>query len=99
MESTSELAWFRSEVLRSIVQPRSFARSLAREHFGLAGVLIVVAAGTTPSPPSDRVGPAAKSMPPPEFSSPPAAGATLPRAAPAGGRPGPGVALLPRAPG
>ena len=45
MESTGELAWFRGEVLRSIVRPRSFARSLAREHFGLAGVLIVVAAG------------------------------------------------------
>lgn len=45
MESTGELAWFRGEVLRSIVWPRSFARSLAREHFGLAGVLIVVVAG------------------------------------------------------
>ena len=45
MESTGELAWFRGEVLRSIVRPRSFARSLAREHFGLAGVLIVVGAG------------------------------------------------------
>ena len=45
MESTGELAWFRGEVLRSIVQPRSFARSLAREHFGLAGVLVVVGAG------------------------------------------------------
>lgn len=45
MESTGELAWFRGEVLRSIVRPRTFARSLAREHFGLAGVLIVVAAG------------------------------------------------------
>jgi Yip1 domain len=45
VESTGELAWFRGEVLRSIVRPRSFARSLAREHFGLAGVLVVVAAG------------------------------------------------------
>jgi hypothetical protein len=45
VESTSELAWFRSEIVRSIVRPRSFARSLAREHFGLAGVLIVIAAG------------------------------------------------------
>jgi hypothetical protein len=45
VESTGELAWFRGEVLRSIVRPRSFARSLAREHFGLAGVLIVVGAG------------------------------------------------------
>ncbi len=45
MESTGELAWFRGEVLRSIVRPRSFARSLAREHFGLAGVLVVLGAG------------------------------------------------------
>jgi hypothetical protein len=45
VESTGELAWFRGEVLRSIVWPRAFARSLAREHFGLAGVLIVVGAG------------------------------------------------------
>lgn len=45
MESTGELAWFRGEILRSIIHPRSFARSLAREHFGIAGALIVVAAG------------------------------------------------------
>ena len=47
MESTGELAWFRGEVLRSLVRPRSFARSLASEHFGLAGVLIAVGAGIT----------------------------------------------------
>jgi hypothetical protein len=41
----SELAWFRGEVLRSIARPRSFSRSLASEHFGLAGVLIVIGAG------------------------------------------------------
>jgi hypothetical protein len=45
VESAGELAWFRAEVLRSIARPRSFARSLAREHFGLAGVLVVVGAG------------------------------------------------------
>jgi hypothetical protein len=45
VESTGELAWLRSEVVRSIARPRSFARSLAREHFGLAGVLVVIAAG------------------------------------------------------
>jgi hypothetical protein len=39
------MAWFRREVLRSIIRPRSFAQSLAREHFGLAGVLIVLGAG------------------------------------------------------
>jgi len=45
VESSSELAWFRGEVFRSLVRPRSFAKSLAHEHFGLAGVLIVVGAG------------------------------------------------------
>jgi hypothetical protein len=45
VESTGELAWFRGEVLRSIVRPRAFASSLAREHFGLAGLLVVVGAG------------------------------------------------------
>jgi hypothetical protein len=45
VESAGELAWFRTEVVRSIIRPRAFARSLAREHFGLAGVLVVVGAG------------------------------------------------------
>lgn len=45
MESTGELAWFRSEILRSILHPFDFARSLAREHYGLAGVLVAVIAG------------------------------------------------------
>jgi hypothetical protein len=45
MENTGEFAWFRGEVLRSILHPFDFARSLAREHYGLAGVLIAVIAG------------------------------------------------------
>jgi hypothetical protein len=45
MESTGEFAWFRGEILRSILHPFDFARSLAREHYGLAGVLIAVIAG------------------------------------------------------
>lgn len=45
MESTGELGWLRREVVRSITHPRSFAKSLATEHFGVAGVLVVVAAG------------------------------------------------------
>ncbi|MDP9274217.1 MAG: YIP1 family protein [Chloroflexota bacterium] len=64
MESTGELAWFRSEVLRSIVRPRSFARSLAREHFGLAGVLVVVGAGIALSLTIDAVVLAAKGLSP-----------------------------------
>ncbi len=45
MESTGEFAWFRGEVVRSILHPFDFARSLAREHFGLAGVLVAFIAG------------------------------------------------------
>jgi hypothetical protein len=45
MESTGELAWFRAEILRSLVHPFDFARSLAREHYGLAGVLLALIAG------------------------------------------------------
>ena len=44
-ESTSELAWFRSELWRSLIRPRSFASDLAREHYGLAGVLVALVAG------------------------------------------------------
>lgn len=40
-----ELGWFRHELWRSIVRPREFARSLAREHYGLAGVLVALTAG------------------------------------------------------
>jgi hypothetical protein len=45
MESTGELAWFRAEVLRSLLHPFDFARSLARENYGLAGVLVSLIAG------------------------------------------------------
>jgi hypothetical protein len=45
VESTGELGWFRHEVIRSITHPRSFAKSLATEHFGVAGVLVVIGAG------------------------------------------------------
>ncbi|HEV8671198.1 MAG TPA: Yip1 family protein [Candidatus Limnocylindria bacterium] len=45
MESTGELAWFRGEILRSLFHPFDFARSLAREHYGIAGVLVALLAG------------------------------------------------------
>jgi len=47
MENTGELAWFRGEVIRSLVHPFDFARSLAREHYGLAGVLVALIAGVS----------------------------------------------------
>jgi len=67
VESSSEFAWFRGEVLRSLVHPRSFARSLAREHFGLAGVLIVVGAGMAFSLTIDGLVLAAKGISPENF--------------------------------
>jgi len=67
VESTGELAWFRAEVLRSIVRPRSFAKSLAREHFGLAGVLIVVGSGIALSYTIDLLVLAAKGISPGTF--------------------------------
>ena len=67
MESTGELAWFRAEVFRSILRPRSFASSLAREHFGLAGLLIVVVAGIALSLTVDALVLAAKGLSPGTF--------------------------------
>ena len=45
MESSGELAWFRGEIWRSLVRPREFASDLAREHYGLAGVLVAIVSG------------------------------------------------------
>ena len=45
MEATGELAWFRGEIWRALVRPRDFAQSLAREHYGLAGVVVALFAG------------------------------------------------------
>jgi len=67
VESAGELAWFRGEVLRSIVRPRTFARSLAREHFGLAGLLVVVGAGIALSITIDLLVLAAKGIGPGTF--------------------------------
>jgi hypothetical protein len=64
VESTGELGWFRSEVLRSIIRPQSFARSLGREHFGLAGVLVALAAGIGLSITVDTLVVAAKGLSP-----------------------------------
>ena len=45
MDSTSELQWFRGEIWRSLTHPADFARHLAREHYGLAGVLVAIVSG------------------------------------------------------
>jgi hypothetical protein len=43
----SESAWFFEQLRRSLFAPRTFAPSLAREHFGIAGVAIALAAGAS----------------------------------------------------
>ena len=69
MESTGELAWFRGEVLRSLLHPFDFARSLAREHYGLglAGVLLALLAGAALSLAIDAMILIAKGFSPLEF--------------------------------
>ncbi|HCU94193.1 MAG TPA: hypothetical protein DHU96_16295 [Actinobacteria bacterium] len=47
MDTTGELGWFRGEVVRSVLHPFDFARTLAREHYGIAGVLVAITAGIT----------------------------------------------------
>lgn len=41
----TEWQWFRRSIGDSLLRPRRFAASLAREHYGLAGVLVAVLAG------------------------------------------------------
>jgi hypothetical protein len=41
----SEWAWFRGSLAESLVRPGLFARRLAREHYGLAGVFVALLAG------------------------------------------------------
>ncbi len=45
MEATGELGWLRAEIARSLLHPLDFARTLAREHYGLAGVVVALTAG------------------------------------------------------
>jgi hypothetical protein len=69
VESTGEFAWFRAEVLRAIVRPFSFAKSLATEHFGLAGVLVALGAGIALSLTIDLVVLATKGISPATWAS------------------------------
>jgi len=67
MEAAGELAWFRGEIWRSLVRPRDFARDLAREHYGLAGVLVVLVAGVGLSVGVDLMVLASKGISPANF--------------------------------
>ncbi len=69
VEATSELAWFRGELWRSVTHPRSFARGLAREHYGLAGVLVALVAGVGLSIGVDLLALASKGISPVDFGS------------------------------
>lgn len=68
-ESGGELGWFRDELLRSLVHPRSFARSIATEHYGLAGVLVAVIAGIAASVSIDVLVLVSKHLSPASFGS------------------------------
>lgn len=67
VEGTGELAWFRSELWRSLVRPRDFARGLAGEHYGISGVLVAIAAGAGLSIGVDLLVLAAKGISPATF--------------------------------
>jgi hypothetical protein len=67
MESTGELAWFRAQIVRSLLHPFDFARSLSREHYGLAGVLVALLAGVALSIAVDAMILTSKSFSPFEF--------------------------------
>ena len=41
----TEWHWFRRSIRDSLLRPRRFAASLAREHYGIAGVLVAILAG------------------------------------------------------
>lgn len=41
----TEWQWFRRSIRDSLIRPQRFAASLAREHYGLAGVLVAILAG------------------------------------------------------
>src|SRR5258708_9989054 len=41
----TEWQWFRRAIRDSLLRPSAFASSLAREHYGLAGVLVALLAG------------------------------------------------------
>src|SRR5207248_6253452 len=51
----SEWRWFFASIRDSILHPRAFASQLAREHFGLAGVFVVIAAGISLSVSIDAI--------------------------------------------
>ena len=65
----TEWQWFRHAIRDSIVRPRRFASSLAREHYGLAGVVVALLAGIALSVSVDALVIASKGLTPLDFTS------------------------------
>ena len=63
----TEWQWFRRSVRDSLLRPRRFAASLAREHYGLAGVLVALLAGFVLSLSVDALVIASKGLSVPDF--------------------------------
>lgn len=60
----TEWQWFRRAIRDSLLRPRAFAAGLAREHYGLAGVLVALLAGVALSVSVDWLVLAAKGLNP-----------------------------------
>lgn len=63
----SEWQWFRRSIRDSLIRPRRFAASLAKEHYGIAGVLVAILAGMALSVSVDALVLAAKGFSVPDF--------------------------------
>jgi hypothetical protein len=63
----TEWQWFRRSVRDSLFRPRQFAGGLAREHYGLAGVLVALIAGFVLSLSVDALVIASKGLSVPDF--------------------------------
>jgi hypothetical protein len=65
----SEWQWFRRSIRDSLLRPSRFASSLAREHYGLAGVLVALLAGIALSVSIDSLVLASKGLSVPDYAS------------------------------
>jgi hypothetical protein len=63
----TEWQWFRRAIRDSLIRPGRFAASLAREHYGLAGVLVALLAGVALSVSVDALVLASKGLRAPDF--------------------------------
>src|SRR5258708_630819 len=95
----TEWQWFRRAIRDSLLRPSAFASSLAREHYGLAGVLVALLAGFALSVSVDWLGPPSQGPRPLRLATPvlpPPPRAPRPRAGRGGDRAGQHPAHAPR---